>query len=350
MVKIEVDSHKLAYHPKRVSEWCEKGDCFPIYVEIGLTNRCNHRCIFCALDWVNHEGKDIDREVMLRTLKEMASCGVKSVMFAGEGEPLLHKDICLFVKKAKEYGLDVSITTNGVLFDKEMAEKILPCLKWIRFSVDAGTRERYAKIHKASEKDFDKVLENIKNAVKIKKDKKLQVTIGVQILLIPDNIDEIEILAEKLKGLGADNLQVKPYSQHPLSINKFVVDYSKLKPLKEKLNRFNDDSFEVLFRERTMERLKERDYKECHGLSFFALIDAKGNVIPCNLFYDNPEFGYGNLYEKSFSEIWQEEKRKQVLKKIKEKSIEECREICRLDVVNRYLQRLREPHPHDNFV
>ena len=38
------------YHPERVSEWLRKGDCYPIYVEIGPTNRCNHHCIFWAFN------------------------------------------------------------------------------------------------------------------------------------------------------------------------------------------------------------------------------------------------------------------------------------------------------------
>lgn len=349
---VEVDSHKLIYHPERVSQWKEKGDCFPIYVEIGPTNRCNHRCIFCALDFVEKNMKDIDKEVMLKALKDMAFSGVKSVMFAGEGEPLLHKDIVEFVQYAKQQGLDVSITTNGVLFDKEKAEACLPCSSWIRFSVDAGTPENYKRIHKGSKMDFEKVIENIKNAVEIRNSKKLNTAIGVQFLLIPENINEAVKLAKLCREIGTDNIQIKPYSQHPYSINRFVINYEDYKHLASELEKLNLDNFRVLFREQTIERLQDKDYKYscCHGLPFFALIDAKGNIIPCNLFYDNPEFVYGNLYEKNFSEIWQGEKRKQVLEKLKEKGVENCREVCRLDAINRYLERLKNPHPHDKFI
>jgi GTP 3',8-cyclase len=89
---------------------------------------------------------------------------------------------------------------------------------------------------------------------------------------------------------------------------------------------------------------------ECHGLPFFTLIDAKGNVLPCGLFYDQNEFTYGNLHENSFSEIWKGNKRKEVIKRIKEKGIETCRKGCRLDVINRYLDRLKFPELHDNFI
>ena len=120
--KIEVDNHKLMYHPERVAEWKEKGDCYPIYVEIGPTNRCNHGCIFCALDFLENGTDMIDTNIMISTLENMANHGVKSIMFAGEGEPLLHKDIGLFTQKAKGYGLDIAITTNGVAFTQKKRE------------------------------------------------------------------------------------------------------------------------------------------------------------------------------------------------------------------------------------
>ena len=346
-----VDAHKLMYHPKRVGEWKSEGDCFPIYMEIGPTNSCNHKCTFCALDFLTNKGEFIDTELMVSTLKEMGENGVKSVMFAGEGEPLVHKDIGLFVETAKQSGIDISITTNGVLFNKEKAEQFLHHLSWIRFSVDAGTSETYNKIHRGGENDFDKVIENIKNAVEIKKAKKLNTVIGIQFLMISDNINDVLKLAQIAKDIGADNLQIKPYSQHPKSENKFVINYKDYAHLEKELEQFNSPDFKILFRKQTMKRVDEGiNYSECHGLPFFALIDSKGNIIPCNLFYDLSEFTYGNLYENSFSEIWKGEKRKQVLQKLKEKGIEDCRHACRLDVINRYLERLKNPQLHDNFV
>ena len=82
----------------------------------------------------------------------------------------------------------------------------------------------------------------------------------------------------------------------------------------------------------------------------FSMIDINGNIIPCNLYYGNPEFTYGNLNENIFSEIWQGEKRKEILQKIREKGVKECRIGCRLDAINRYLYRIKNPHPHDNFI
>jgi GTP 3',8-cyclase len=351
-IQPNVDHHKLMFHPQRVAQWLDGGDCYPLYVEIGPTNRCNHRCIFCALDWMKHGGSDIDADVLTAALEDMGRCGVKSLMFAGEGEPLLHPDICRLVAHAKTNGMDVAITTNGAIFDDEKARKCLPYLSWIRISLDAGTPETYALIHGVKkEGEFQAVLENIRNAVKIRESLGLKVTIGVQSIIIPQNIDEIIEIGKKVKEVGADNFQVKPYSHHPLSKNDLSVDHSRLEGVERELRTLNDRNFGVHFRKNTIERITEgRNYRECYGLPFFALIDSRGDIIPCNLFYHDPEFTYGNLNEQSFSRIWQGEKRKDVLRKIRDRGIETCRLGCRLDAVNRYLFELKCPHPHVNFI
>lgn len=346
-----IDSHKLLYHPGRVAQWQERGDCFPIYVEIGLTNRCNHRCVFCALDWLQRGGVDVDSEVLVRSLADMAAHGVKSIMFAGEGESLLHRDAPLFIRVAKAHGIKVSVTTNGVPLTPDKAEACLPYLSWIRFSVNAGTAERYAEIHQTKAGDFERVLANIRFAAEYKRKHNLQVDIGVQSLLLPEALDGVLRLAELVKDAGADNFQVKPYSQHPSSSNRFYLDYQQYLHLEPQLKAFESDSFSVFFRRNTMQRLAdEADYARCHGLPFFALVNAHAQIIPCNLFYNNAEFLYGDLNQQSFAEIWTGQQRKRVLEAMHKRDVKECRQGCRLDAINRYLHRVVSPEERDDFI
>jgi len=348
----EADSHKLIYHPERVSEWIGKGDCFPIYVEIGLTNICNHKCIFCGLDWAR--GQDtLNINVLIDNLKDMKAHGIKSICYSGAGEPLLHKDFPFIIKFTKELGINVAFSTNAVLFDKETAEKTLPYTTWIRFSVDAATPETHAKIHGVLENDFQKILDNLQKAVEIKKQNNYDVTLGVQFLLLEENAHEVLKIAEICKRLGVDNLQVKPYSYNPNSFNKFEIDYEKFDDLKEKLMVFADENFKIIFRTSRGERvLKRQEYNQCHGLPFIAIINEKGNIMPCHLFYDKDELSYGNIYKNKFSEIWRSEQRKEVLRKIQEKGVDQCKKGCRLDLINSYLHKLKisDPNFHRDFI
>jgi radical SAM protein with 4Fe4S-binding SPASM domain len=224
-------------------------------------------------------------------------------------------------------------------------------LSWVRFSFDAGTKETYSEIHGTKVTDFNRVIDNIKEAVKYKKQHKLKTVIGVQFLLIPGNASELIQFAKLMKRIGVDNIQIKPYSQHPNSTNKFVMKYKDYAYLENDLKKISSDKFKVFFREETMKRIQDKTpYPECYGLPFFALIDAKGNVIPCNLYYGCKRYTYGNLNKKNFTQIWNSRRRKQVKIRLRQKGCDKCREGCRLDVINRYLHRIKYPEEHDNFI
>jgi cyclic pyranopterin phosphate synthase len=349
----DVDNHKLHLHPEEVSYWLKTGTTpAPLHVEIGPTNRCNHKCIFCTLDWMTHGSSDIEEQVLLRAIRCMAAMGVKSVYFAGEGEPTLHSSIFKFVSWSRANGISVALSTNGVLFDYFVAKRMLPDLSWIRFSLDAGKASTYGKIHGVSPSQYAKVLGNIQNACRVKKVFGLSVDIGVQCILMPENINEIEELARVLKDMNVDNFQIKPCHNHPKSsFSPSIFEFSH-DDISRRLSGLEDDNFKVVVRSKSMERLSEpRNYVECYGFQFFSLIDSRGNVVPCNIFYNENEYLLGNLYEMSFSDIWTSERRKKIIEKIARKNHDMCGEYrCRPDVLNRYLWRVKHPEKNDEFI
>jgi len=354
MDELRIDSHKLMYHVDRVSQW-QKGEAtFPIYLEIAPYGGCNHRCIFCALDYIGYKPRSLDVKALQGTLRAAASCGVKSVMYAGEGEPLLHKDIIAIVETTKKAGLDTAITTNGVFLDDKIVKGCLKDLSWIRVSLNAGSAKNYERIHKCARGDFEKTLSNLKNAVKYKRKLKLDCTIGVQMVLIPENEDEVIRLANIVKEIGVDYLAIKPFSRHPMSRNNKNkdFDYNSFLHLDKRLQRVASHDFRIIFRSHTMKKLKQgRLYTRCLGLPFWAYIDATGDIYGCSAFLRDKRFLYGNIYKASFEKIWQGRKRKKVTNMMENGwNIEECREICRLDEINRYLWNLKNPSPHVNFI
>ncbi|MDD5012073.1 MAG: radical SAM protein [Candidatus Nanoarchaeia archaeon] len=346
----DIDSHKLMYHPERVNDWKKTDDCFPIYVEIELTNCCNHRCTFCGLDWAR--GKNIiSSEIMYKLIDELADGGVKSVCFAGAGEPTLHKDLKGFLRKCHSQRIDSSISTNAVLFTKEIAEECMPYLSWIRFSVDAASSKTHALLHGTSESDFEKVKKNIQDAVEIKKKNNYPVVLGVQFLLLPENEKEVIEFVKIFKEIGVDNVQIKPYSQNPNSINKMNIDYQKFDYLEKELAGLSSEKFSVIYRGNRMSQLShEQDYCECYGLPFFSIITSEGNVMPCHLYFGKEYYSYGNINTKTFKEIWRSARRKEIVEEIKKMGVSHCKKGCRLDSINKYLYRIKNPLPHDNFI
>ena len=275
-------------------------------------------------------------------------------MYAGEGEPLLHKDIYDIIKHTKGVGIDTAITTNGTLLKKELSIKILKFLTWIRISLNAGNEKNYARIHHCEKGDFNKVLDNIKMAVNIRDENKLTTTIGVQLVMIPENIGDIFLLAKLLKNMGVDYFTVKPYSRHPFSYSSFKEEpnYKDYFYLGEKLQKIQTNKFKVIFRYQTMDRLRtNKGYRRCLGLPFWSYIDSKGDVYACSSFLGRKDFCYGNIYKDTFRDILNSKRRKDILTRITNNlDVARCRKICRLDKINSYLWDLKKPTLHINFI
>ena len=354
--KFGIDHHKLNYHVGRVNDWLEKRTVYPIYIEIAPAGACNHRCSFCAVDYIGYNSVFLDKEILNNRITEMGRLGVKSIMFAGEGEPLLHKNLPEIIRHTKKTGIDVSITTNAVPMNRDWALEALSGVTWLKVSINAGSPSTYAKIHATKEKDFDKVLTNLENAVGVCNDHDWQCTLGAQMVLLPENVNEALKLAKTLKSIGCDYLVIKPYSQHKSSITRTYenIDYQLYMGLNEELKILNDDSFQVIFREKTMQKHNESEpyYKKCYSTPhFWAYVMADGSLYGCSAYLLDERFLYGNINETSFKDIWEGEKRKKNINYVlNELNIVNCRKNCRMDEVNRYLWDISNPPEHVNFI
>jgi len=362
-----IDSHKLIYHPERVTQLLEAGEdwekyksLYPIYVEISPVGACNHRCTFCAVDYIGYQTRTLDHELLSERLAEMGRLGIKSVMYAGEGEPMLHKKINEIVQATHDAGIDSAFTTNGTAMNKKFIENSLQYVSWIKVSLNAGSPETYAQIHRTKPEDFDRVLSNIEKAVAYKKAHNLECTIGVQSILLPENRHEMVGLARRCREVGADYLVVKPYSQHNYSETRIYekLNYDNWLDLGEQLAAEETEDFTVIFRHNTMKRYSEAQesgYQTCYSTTaMWAYIMADGSLYSCSAYLLDERFSLGNLNEERFQDIWEGEKRKENFHYVRhELDITECRKNCRMDAINRYLYKLMDRGhrvPHVNFI
>ncbi len=353
--EFRIDSHKLLFHPDRVASWMNGDNIYPIYMEMSPAGACNHRCRFCGLDFAGYKPVFMDADKLGMRLDEMGRLGVKSIMYAGEGEPFLNKKMTDIIFRTKAAGIDVALTTNAVLMKPEISEKILKSMSWIKVSLNAGSSDTYATIHGTDSGDFDKVMENLKAAVAIRKKQNAGCALGAQILLLPENAQEIESLAIQCREIGLDYLVVKPYSHHPQSEGQEYKDivYEDYTELAKKVNACSSESFKVVFRLNTMKSWDEKvhNYNRCLALPFWSYVDSYGNVWGCSVYLQDERFLYGNIFEQSFSDIWNGQKRAESMGWCKENlDPHNCRVNCRMDKINSYLWEIVNPNAHVNFI
>lgn len=355
MDKYRMDSHKLLYHVDRVSDWKAGRNVYPIYIEVSPAGACNQRCRFCGKDFIGYQRRKLDWTVFRERLQEMGRLGVRSIMHAGEGEPLLHENIIDIVQTGKASGIDQAVNTNGVLFTPDKAAGILPHAEWVRFSVDAAAPDTYAYLHGARPADFHKVIDNIREAARLRRENGWRCTLGIQLILLPENRGEVVALAALARELGADYLVVKPYSQNPHGItHEFEeVNYREDVQLGEELAAYNTPGFNVIFRVHAMQKWDnaDRSYERCSAMAFWTYIDAGASLWGCCNHHGDSRFLLGNLYENTFQEIWEGERRREMMEWATTTfDISRCRINCRMDEVNRYLWEIKHPPHHVNFI
>jgi MoaA/NifB/PqqE/SkfB family radical SAM enzyme len=304
---------------------------------------------------MEYRGRYLDGDVLMERISEMGTLGLKSIMYAGEGEPFLHKRMVEIVGHTRRSGIDVAMTTNAVLFNQSRAQAVLGDMEWIKVSINAGTAQTYSAIHGTKAADFDLVIKNMYAAARIREDKNYKCALGMQMLLLPENTNEAKTLASIAGNIGMDYFVIKPYSHHLMSKTSKYRDikYEDYLYLAEELDEFSSDRFNVIFRTQTMKKWDEggRNYERCLALPFWSYMDAGGGIWGCSAYLGDRRFYYGNIYESSFKDIWEGEERRKSLRWVQEElDTTECRSNCRMDEINRYLWDIQHPPTHLNFI
>ena len=196
MAELILDGQKLAWHKDRVEAWLSGERIAPITIDCALTRACTYRCVYCYGQLQANDEKRMTRDVIFRFLDDAADIGVKAISFVSDGESTCSPHLYEAIIHGKKNGLDMALGTNGFLLQEERLEEILPALTYLRFNISAGEVKRYAEIHGCPESHYHKVLQIIRECVRIKRTRRLEVTLGLQMVLMPQFRDQIIPLAK----------------------------------------------------------------------------------------------------------------------------------------------------------
>lgn len=347
------DDIRTLYQIDHLYAWTHDQYFPPVMVEISPTHRCNQRCRYCYADKAGNSGDILGDDIILEAFKQVADAGVKAVLVQGTGEPLIHKALPAAIEAGSARELSIGISTNGVLLNRALQERILEHLLYVRFSVLDKDPRRYAYLHGCSEKQWKDLTDNIESAAALRKKRDLQLALWATVYLYRDNFGSVYDIVKFYKDLGMDYIVVQEASYTEFSpsgkeeyfsktISKSVIDEMKLS-----LQSLQDDDFRVKVRfpindDTYIVGMNEECWKNnyCHGIKFYTIISSDGSVYPCWRFWGKQEYSYGSLYEKTFHEIWKGERRKAIEKFTWQTppTGDEC-SICNITKLNEILHR-----------
>ena len=104
-----------------------------VYIEI--TNKCNLNCPFCPNDTLEKHEMNLENiDYILNEVKDYTD----TVCLHIQGEPLLHSSFLSVVGLCHKYGLNINLTTNGVLINKLLEVlRVYQNFKMINISLQA---------------------------------------------------------------------------------------------------------------------------------------------------------------------------------------------------------------------
>jgi len=287
-------------------------------------------------------------------MRDAAAVGVRSVAMIGDGEPLMNSAVYDAVDAGFEAGLDLSIGTNGVLLNQDKLPQLLRKLTYLRFNISAANAKAYSFIHQCPERLFAKTIENIEKCVEIKRVNNLDVTLGLQMVLIPECLDQVIPLAKLGAKLDVDYLVIKHCSDSETGELNIPLDrYPSFEPVLKQAESYSTDNYQVIVKWKKIMSLGKKNYDRCLAIPFLLQISGNGDVKPCGFLFPKPGYLMGNIITDSFTNIFNSDKYWAVIKELAENFDvhTQCGTGCRQDYINEFLWNLQFNKPsHINFI
>ncbi len=282
----------------------------PEFVQIEVTTKCNFNCITCSRQSLSRTriNKDLSFSEFKKLIDENPN--LKVVKLQGLGEPFLNKDIKQMAEYAKHKGISVTTITNGSIVPEA---DMLQFFDEITVSFDAANKETFESIRRGS--NFDKIIENIKELVKLKEERKLKLKISMNVVVSHLNYTQMEDIVKLASSLKLDSIgfvEVEnwyiPSQKEFTASHEFVMKARQIHEkveakVKELRRRYNNL---VIYYSSSAKRKRT-----CPWTFYSAFVTVDGYLTPCCIRMDKDAFYFDNVLAKPFAEVWNSDSVKQ---------------------------------------
>ena len=230
-------------------------------------SKCNYNCPLCpsGLGILKRQKTAMSFEEFKRNLG-LLKYTTEYITLFHFGEPLLNGELYRMIEYCHKYDISTQVSTNGMLLNEALARKLISAgLDRLIFSIDTYDSNIYTKYRVNG--DYQKVINNIKMTIKLKRELKSDVTIVAQYMIMNGN-EDIKMMKKHGMKLGVDEVLIKT-----IGIGDSIEDYENAKkflPKNQKLSRYQQNTTHA----------KMNDFK-CKYVWKRMVLCSDGVCLPC---------------------------------------------------------------------
>ena len=309
------------FHSLKVLAWRDRFEAImkgeipaPVAVTLDSTNVCNLKCTFChSYAFRKENQKTASKEDLLWVADILPDLGVKGCCYSGGGEPFLHPDSGIVMRRLKDNGIAVGTITNGTRIDKFMEDILYSC-RWIGVSVDAANPDTYKELKGGDANEFYRVTTNLRTLARKRKDNRSP-SIGFKYLFHPKSYHELHDAVRLAKSLGVDDFHARPcFGEGIMWEKQMIID--ALESINVAQGMFDDENFHVYgVTHKFDETFHKKVLDKCEITPIAGLTFAADGYVYCCC--DLRSEDQGRLCKwRDILDVWGSDKHKEVLKNI----------------------------------
>lgn len=286
---------------------------YPDRLYLELTNNCNFQCIMCpnGRGLMKREKGFMDHQLAKRIIDEMGP-HIDTIVLHIWGESLLHPRIFDIIEYCQKYKLKTELSTNASLLTEHNTSKIIDSgLSVIYLCMDGASKKTYEYVRKNG--NYENTIKNISDFLKVKKDKKGDIFVNLQIIVMTETKDEIETFKNRWSLEEVNRINIKPldtWGGQIAEINKLKINDDIKKTNQMEINRRKINHEKINYGKTNYGKTNRY---HCPNLWYHCHIYFDGSMVCCDRDYD-AKYSLGNVKE-GVMNIWNGPKMQELRKK-----------------------------------
>jgi MoaA/NifB/PqqE/SkfB family radical SAM enzyme len=320
---------KVLAHSEKIRQIIDGGMPAPVEWVVYPSNVCSYKCGHCIMaeEQVNHKTA-LSKVAMEKIPVDAERLGIKCVIFSGGGDPMLNPYTMESARELKRRGIMVGINNQGYFLNDPTP------FNFVRYSVDAATKDTYYKIHKVD--GWERVNQNIQKLADLRAQGE-KIDMGLAFLITPFNWFETYDFCKWAQQYNPDFMHLRPAFLDSGYLDKEYPDgdgqlRKNIMPELAKMKKQIESEFpNAFYKTGSLDSYwGPKTYSKCRSTPLMAVLGADGSFLICQDVFDNR---WGNYNEMSFEECWFTEEHKAAIERINLKSCPRCVEYNMNEII-----------------